>query len=275
MQSIAQGKQDARKEKLGQADKLQGKIDHIDMQIAGNKERLATQDFSAGQAQKVRDENARLEQQKEAFHAGEGAKDRGARRGDILLQGKINQGIHAQDNASEQEKARLHALATGAAAGGGKVSDGDKGFYTNIGAGMSAVKDIREMVGKGGASLAGIIQNGGEPRALLDQGVANLAHALTKIKDPTSAVLLAELESTTKNMLANPDTTRTSIFMAKVRAAEKQIVAHALDYSAIAPQVPMHPLVQDYMQRSATGNTASPATGGGAAPKHSYVKWDD
>ncbi len=220
---INEAKQGRRKEALSAAEKAQERID-----------RAKEQEFGL---------TAHREDQK--FQSGERAKDRAAQRGDIMLQGKMAYDRALLDAALSQQKA--------GAAAGGKVTEQDASFFGNVGSGMRSAADIEHLVKKGGANIGAWLSDA-ENRASLQSAVNDLGFSLTKVQDPGSAVLLGELKNTIETMLANPDTTRTNIFLKKVKEAENKLAARAVDYSNIRPHVPLHPAVQQFMQGG--GSTA-------------------
>lgn len=245
MQLIAADKKERRKELLDKAAKAADRLAHTDDQELTRAEQVANQGFTAGQAEKGRafeasQNAARIKAQAElagkeiASHEREGAANRANQRE-----------IKRMDIFGDALK-QVRGAGAGAGAGGaGKIDDTDKAFYKNTGVAMREIAAINQLAKQGGGLSAWL--SNPEARAALQQSVYGLAHAYTKIGDPNSAVLLGELDNTLKTMLENPDTTREKIFLRKINALAGKVAAQAQDWSDIQPNVPLHPLVQQYV----------------------------
>jgi hypothetical protein len=264
IQGIIAGKEAKRKEAKTDADKLAERIAMLDEKIAAQVEKADDREL-----------DMRL-------------RERAAKKSEVLDREKMKlQKQIADDNNTTQikttsireegESRRLQATLKNTVAlaklkgqDPRKIDDADKSFYTNTGNGMRAVAKIRELVSAGGADIGAHLSNSGVAH-LLDQEVANLAHALTKIGDPNSAVLLAELENTRKTLLANPTTTRTDIFLKKVRAAEEKIANTAVDYS----QITGIPINQEVQRAFGGAAEAKPAPHGAVVRQNGHTfKWN-
>lgn len=247
-------KEQLRQEALGEAGAAQKRADEVAGQQLGHAEKLQGQQFQVGERKAAETFRNTEREDEQSFRSGESAKDRANQRGNIILQGKIQERLKMLDNEGDIAKAQAAARA-----GNMKVDDTDVAFYNNTGAAMRAIKGINQLMkaGAGGAASWTDIVANPEARSLLKQNMAELAHAYTKIGDPNSAVLLAELENTTEALLGNPDTTRASLLASRVNAIQQKIIGRAGDYSTIRPQIPLNPEIQALQQ----GGTQPAANG--------------
>lgn len=230
--SIANDKKEKRKELLAQAEKAGERVNRVDDQSLSHAETLAHEKFTSGQSAADR-----------SFHAGQTDKTLAAHAKEGALGRASAAAIAQAHDASDIDKARV---AAGARGSGKPPDDTDVSFYKNTGTAMRAIENINALAKTGAGPTSWLSDP--EARSALKQDVGNLAHAYTKIGDPNSAVFLGELENTIETMLANPDTTRTNVFLSKVNRLKQSVAKQAADYSEIRPNVPLHPLVQSYLQ---------------------------
>lgn len=246
--AIAAGKEASRKEFKGDAEKITERIAQLDAQIDAEKEKAA--DRSLGMQ----------------------LQERSAKKVAVLEHEKMQQAAQISRDANRTHittaligaDAMTRKASMSAGAGGRKIDDADKAFYDNAGAGMRAAKNIDQLVKAGGANIGAHLSDEGTAQ-LLDQQVAMLAHAFTKIGDPNSAVLLAELENTKKSLLAEPTTTRTQIFLKKMHAIQQALSERAVDHSTISG-IPLNPEVSDWVNGSPAQLQAGTAAGSNPAP---------
>lgn len=231
LQGAAQGvgnmvaaKEGRRKEAKTDADKLAERIAVLDEQINAQQQKANDRELSV-----------RMAEREAAKAASMGEKKMALERELARLGSNTQLTVAGINSKTALKKAEIDAYtdlqkAQAAAEAGkmGKMTDGDKAFYLQVGSGMRAASDIEGLVKAGAANIGAHLSDSGNAH-LLDTKVAQLSHALTKIADPTSAVLLTELETTRKNMLAEPTTTRTQVFLTKVKEAEQEIAKKAID----------------------------------------------
>lgn len=252
--AMANEKEQQRQEALREAAAAEQRVDQIGNQQLGHAEKLQGQQYQTGERQANQQFQSAQQEDTQAFQAQQNKEAHANQRGNIILQGKIQERLKMLDNEGDLQKAALAAKS-----GSQKIDDTDVAFSNNTGAAMRAIQDIQTAVKNGAGGAAGFVDIVTNPRAraALGSAMTRLAQSYTKIADPNSAVLLAELENTTKTLLANPDNTRIPILMDRVNELQKEIVSRAVDYAKIRPQVGVNSEIQSVLQ----GGTQPAANG--------------
>lgn len=229
--SIAEAKQARRKEAKTEAQILAERIAKLDDMMAAEKTRAADKQLEISLSERAaKRADARAAEDRKASWA----------------TANLNNAAAMQRTMYEANKALEKAILTAKTEGKKKITDTDVSFAKNVDAGMRAAREIEDLVKAGGANIGAHISNEGTAQ-LLDQALGKLAHAYTKIGDPNSAVLLGELENTRKTLLSEPTTTRTGIFLKKVKALENEIANRAVaDYRLTGIE---HPSVVEWAER--------------------------
>lgn len=196
-QSIANAKNERRKEALDEAADLATRMDRTDAQAAGRVSELDQRKFASGEADKGRQFTAEQGKLGRDASAKEHASDRAAHRGDIMLQGKVQENLHRIDAAAEIQKAEAKARSDA----GGKLKEEDKSFYSNSAAALRNLDELEKLVGSHGnfestASYSPL----SDPKAgaKLGQLAYDTAVAYAKLIDPATAAREGEVESAKK-----------------------------------------------------------------------------
>ncbi len=235
--SINDAKQAKRKEALTKAEKAGDRLARVDDQKLSHAESLQGQQFTAQRDDKQMAAHEKLTDKQIAASAANTNKQIAA-----------NRLLKEMDVIGDLKKAELTAKNNQP-----KATEADAAFYKNTGQAMRSIDNINALYKAGGGAQAWLTNP--DSRAELLQAVNMLSHSVTKINDPTSAVLLAELENTMKTMLDNPDTTRAQVFLKKVNKLKEYIAPQAEDYSRVRPQVPVHETVNQFRQQEQHSQT--------------------
>lgn len=196
-QMITQGKNERRKEALGQAEQLAGRMDKNDAMVAGRKGELDQRAFTASQSEKDRAFHSAENEKTRKANAAEHAANRAAHRGDIIAQGAIQERLHRIDAEADLAKARAKHEADV----GGKLKEEDKSFYANAAGLLRNIKELKEIIGKVGnyeSDASYSIFSDSKMAGKLNQLLYDSAVAYAKIIDPATAAREGEVEMSKK-----------------------------------------------------------------------------
>lgn len=246
-QMIAQGKNERRKEALGQAEQLAGRLDKNDVMVAGRKGELDQRAFTTTQSEKDRAFHAAENEKSRKAHAAEAAATRDAHHRDILTQGAITERQHRIDAEADLARVRMKAEAES----GGKLKEEDKSFYANAAGLLRNIKELKQLVGKVGnyeSDASFSIFSDSKAAGKLNQLLYDSAVAYAKIVDPATAAREGEVEMSKKYAIPAGLSVSQDATMEALDHMEKMVGERARTRSQLG--TPLSPEAAQQIQRN-------------------------